>query len=172
MQLKSRILSELSRRTLKRIVDALEIDADRRSAEAMRAALTRSRRVAEETLLDHMLKEEIKGLCERLGLSAEGRRQELLDRVKSLHASVTRGLDDGSRIRSHKCGWVVVDPNGLFLADPHNAAWVMSARSKQMPPALFPTAAAAYLGWMRSLQVAEQRSPGPPAASSQSSRET
>ena len=48
MQLKSKILSVLERGTLKRIVNALNIEVDRRSAEAMRAALSRSRRVAAE----------------------------------------------------------------------------------------------------------------------------
>lgn len=157
MQLKSTILRLLSRRTLKRIVDALEIDVDRRSAEAMRAALSRSRRVTEEALLDHMLKEEIKALCGECGLSGDGRREELLERLKSLQDSVTQGLDDGSRIKSHKGGWVVVDRNGLFLADPSNATWVMSPRSKQMPAAVFPTAAAAYLAWIQSQEVAKGR---------------
>jgi hypothetical protein len=172
MQLKSTILPVLGRRTLKRIVDALEIDVDRRSAEAMRAALSRSRRVAEEDLLHHMLKEEIKVLCGEFGLSGDGRREELLERLKSLRDSVTQGLDDGSRIKSHKSGWVVVDRNGLFLADPHSATWVMSPRGKQMPPAVFPTAAAAYLAWIQSQEVAKGRTAWPPTERSQSAHGT
>jgi len=53
MQAKSTILRFLSRRTLKRIVDGLEFEVDRRSAEAMRAALSRSRKVAKENLLPY-----------------------------------------------------------------------------------------------------------------------
>ncbi len=157
MQAKSRILRLLSRRTLKRIVDAFEINVDRRSAKAMRAALSRSRRVAEESLLSYMLKEEVKALCGRLGLSVEGRREELLERVQSLRDSVAEGLDDGSRIRAHKGGWIV-NRGGLFLADPNNATWVMSLRVREIPPAVFPSAAEAYLAWMQSQDAAEDRS--------------
>ena len=158
MQSKSIILRLLSGRTLKRIVDALRIDVDRRSAEAMRAALSRSRRVVQDNLLPYMLTEEIKALCGRLGLPVDGRREELLERVKSLQDSVTEGLDDGSRIRSHKGGWGVVGRNGLFLADPNNATWVMSPNVKEIPPAVFPSAAEAYLAWMQSQAVARDRS--------------
>ena len=168
MQLKSTILRLLSRSTLKRIVGALEIDVDRRSAEAMRAALSRSRRAAEENLLHYMLKNEIRALCKSIGLSGEGRREELLERVKRLQDSVTQGLDDGSRIKSHKGGWVVVDRNGLFLADPNSATWVMFTRDKEMPSAVFPTAAAAYLAWMQSQEVANGRTQRRPAERSQS----
>ena len=153
---KSTILRVLSRRTLKRIVDALEIDVDRRSAEAMRAALSRSRRVTQENLVPYMLKEEVKALCGGLGLSVEGRREELLERVKSLRDSVTEGLDDGSRIRTHKGGWIV-NREGLFLADPNNATWVMSLRGKEIPPAVFPSAAEAYLAWTQSQEAAKDR---------------
>jgi hypothetical protein len=172
MQLKSEILSVLAPRTLKRIVDALDIDVDRRSAEAMRTALSRSRKVAGEDLLHHALKHEIRALCGRLGLSVDGRRAELLERVKTLQNSVTQGLDDGSRIRSHKRGWVVVDRNGLFLADPHSATWVMSARSSQIPPAVFPTAAEAYLAWMESREMAKGRTPRSPTEPSPSANGT
>jgi hypothetical protein len=172
MQLKSRILSVMGRRTLKRIVDDLEIDVDRRSAEAMRSALSRSRKVAAEDLLQYMLKAEIKALCAGFGLSRNGRREELLERLNSLQDSVTEGLDDGSRIKSHRGGWVVVDRAGLFLADPDSATWVMSARSKKMPPALFPTAAAAYLAWMQSQESAKDRTPRPSAEPGQTGRVT
>jgi hypothetical protein len=172
MQLKSTILRLLSRRALKRIVDALEIDVDRRSVEAMRAALSRSRRVAAEDLLHHMLKNEIRALCESIGLSGNGRREELLERLKSLRDSVTQGLDDGSRIKSHKGGWIVVDRNGLFLADPNSATWVMSPRDNEMPLAVFPTAAAAYLAWMQSQEVANGRTERRPAERSQSAHGT
>lgn len=172
MQLKSKILAVLGRRTLRRIVDAMEIDVDRRSAEAMRSALSRSRRVAADDLLPHMLKAEIRALCRGLGLSGDGRREELLQRLNSLQDSVTEGLDDGSRIRSHRRGWVVVDRSGLFLADPNSATWVMSARSKKMPPALFPTAAAAYLAWMQSQEAAKDRTARPSAQPGQTGRGT
>lgn len=168
MQLKSTILRVLSHRSLKRVVDALEIDVDRRSAEAMLTVLSRSRRVAEEDLLGQMVKDEIGILCEEYGLPKDGRRAELLQRLKSLRDCVTQGLDDGSRIKSHKGGWVVVDRNGLFLADPHSATWVMSPGGKEMPLAVFPTAAAAYLAWVQAQEVAKGRTSRPSTEQSHS----
>jgi hypothetical protein len=157
MQLKSTILSGLGLRTLKRIVDALEIDVDRRSVEAMRAVLSRSRKVTAEDLLGHMRKDEMKTVCEGVGLSGNGRRDELLERLRSVQNSITQGLDDGTRIKSYKKGWSVVDRHGLFLADPKSATWVISRHDKEMPPAVFPTAAAAYMAWMQSQEVAKGR---------------
>jgi hypothetical protein len=154
MQPKSAILAVLGFRTLKRIVDKSGIDASRRSIEAMRSALARSRKVTVDELLRHMRKDEIKAACERMGLSTAGRRDELLDRMKRVYDSVTVGLPDGSRIKSYKKGWAVVDRHGLVLADPESATWVMPSQNQDAPPAIYPTAAAAYLAWMRSQQVA------------------
>ena len=159
MQLKSTILPVLGRRTLKRVVDALEIDVDRRSAEAMRATLSRSRKVTGENLLHHMLKDEIRALCEGIGLPGAGRREERIGQLKHLLQSVTQGLDDGSQIKSRKGGWVVEDRNGLLLTDPSSATWVMSARAKEIPPAVYRTPAAAYLAWMQSKELAKDRNP-------------
>jgi hypothetical protein len=159
MQLKSTILPVLGPRTLKRAVDTLEIDVDRRSAEAMRATLSRSGKISAEDLLHHMLKDEIKALCEEIGLSGAGRREELMGRLKGLLQSVTQGLDDGSRIKSRMGGWVVEDRNGLLLADPSSATWVMSARAKEIPPAVYRTPAAAYLAWMQSNELANDGTP-------------
>jgi hypothetical protein len=159
MQLKSTILSGLGLRTLKRVVDALEIDVDRRSVEAMRAALSRSRKATVGDLLRCMRKDEIKAVCQLLGLPDNGRRNELLERVESVQGSVTSGLDDGSRIKSYKRGWVVVDRHGLFLADPKSATWVVSSHDKEMPPAVFPTPAAAYMAWLQAQEVAKSRIP-------------
>jgi len=50
MQLKSTILSGLGLGTLRQIVDKLEIDADRRSEEAMRTVVSRSRKVTVDGL--------------------------------------------------------------------------------------------------------------------------
>ncbi len=161
MQLKSIILSALGSRTLKQIVDKLEIDVDRRSAEAMRAVLSRSRKVTAEDLLRDMRKDEIKAVCVVVGLSGSGRREELAERLKRLQGSLAQGLDDGTRIKPYKRGWVVVDRHGLFLADPKSATWVMSARDKNMSPAVFPTPAAAYTAWMQSQEVAKGQTPLP-----------
>ena len=59
MKPKPAILSVLGRDDLKHIVDDLEIDGvDRRSVEAMRAKLSRARRVTAEDLLAYMRKDE------------------------------------------------------------------------------------------------------------------
>ena len=159
MKLKSAILSVLGLRPLKQIVDTLEIDVDRRSVEAMRAVLSRSRKVTAEDLLRNLRKDEIKAVCERLGLSGSGRQGELLERLKSVQDSVTQGMNDGTRIKSCKRGWVVVDRHGFHLADPQDATWVVPSHDKEMPPAVFPTPAAAYTAWMQSQEVAKGRKP-------------
>ena len=82
MKLKPTILSVLGRDDLKHIVDDLEIDGvDRRSVEGMRAALSRARRVKAADLLWYMQKGQIKQVCEVVGVSAKGKRDELVERL-------------------------------------------------------------------------------------------
>ena len=60
MKLKPAILALLDRHDLKRLVDDLGIaDVDRRSAEAMRAALARSHKAQPEMLLGYARKEQL-----------------------------------------------------------------------------------------------------------------
>jgi len=54
---------------------------------------------------------------------------------------------------------VVVDRHGFHLADPQDATWVVPSHDKEMPPAVFPTPAAAYTAWMQSQEVAKGRKP-------------
>jgi len=157
MQLKPTILSAVGLRTLKHVVDKLEIHVDRRSAEAMRAVLTRSRRATLADLLRYMRKDELSAACELLGLPNSGRREKLREQLERVEGSVTQGLGDGSRIKSYGRGWVVVDRHGLFLSDPKSATWVVSPKDRQMPAAVFPTPVAAYLAWMQSQQIAKDR---------------
>lgn len=82
MQLKPAILSILGRDDLKHIVDDLEIDGvDRRSVEGMRAALSRARRASVADLLWYMQKDQIKQVCELVGVSPKGKRDELVERL-------------------------------------------------------------------------------------------
>lgn len=82
MKLKPTILDALTRENLKRIVDDLGIDGvDRRSADGMRAALRRARRAKPETLLAHMRKDQIKEVCEVMGVSPKGKKDELIERL-------------------------------------------------------------------------------------------
>ena len=76
------MLEILGRDCLKDVVDELEIeDADRRSVESMRAAVSRSRRAKPELLADYLYEQDAKEVCEVLGVSSKGRRKVLLQRL-------------------------------------------------------------------------------------------
>lgn len=80
--LKPAILSLLSRDDLKLLVDDLGIEGiDRRSIDGMRSALSRSRKAAIEDLVEFLRKDELKAICEELGLPASGKRDELAHRL-------------------------------------------------------------------------------------------
>jgi len=82
MNLKSTVLSVLDREDLKRLLDAFDIDGvDRRNVQAMRSALTGSRRVSPEILLESLPKQNIQQVCDTLGLSRSGGRAELVERL-------------------------------------------------------------------------------------------
>jgi hypothetical protein len=70
---------------------------------------------------------------------------------------LTAGLENGSKIEACGDGWVVVDNLHSFLVDPEDAAWVVGDDDEDMPPTVFPTAAAAYKAWERSGEVAAAR---------------
>jgi type I restriction enzyme M protein len=82
MNLKATIVSALDRDDLKRLLDALNIDGvDRRNVQAMRSAITGSRRVSPEILLESLPKQIIQQVCGILGLSRSGGRAELVERL-------------------------------------------------------------------------------------------
>ncbi len=82
MTLKSTILSVLNRDAVKSILDALEIDGvDRRSVEAMRSTLSRSRRASPQVLLSYLRKEELQEVCEVVGVEPKGKKEELVGRL-------------------------------------------------------------------------------------------
>lgn len=86
MNVKRTILSILSRDALKHIVDDLEIDGvDRRSANAMREKLARSRKLSGEDLLRYLRKDELKSACEGMGLPTKGKRDDLVERLLNGH---------------------------------------------------------------------------------------
>lgn len=92
MKLKPAILEILARDDLKRILDDLEIDGvDRRSADAMRAALRKARRAKPDDLLGYMLKGQIQQVCEVVGVAAKGKRDELVGRLVNGVAEPKRG---------------------------------------------------------------------------------
>jgi hypothetical protein len=82
MKLKTAILYSLARQDLKQILDDLDIDGvDRRSADAMRTALDRTRRLSLEGLLGYLGKDALRGICQELGIPARGSRAELVQRL-------------------------------------------------------------------------------------------
>jgi hypothetical protein len=61
------------------------------------------------------------------------------------------------RVEARGDGWVVVDRLHSYLVDPENAAWVVGDDDEQMPPTVFPSAAAAYQAWRWSEEVGKAR---------------
>jgi hypothetical protein len=108
MRLKPAILSVLSRDDLKRLLDDLGIaEVDRRSVEAMRAALGRSHKARPEVILDYAGKEQVTEACRMLGVAANGRREEL---VKRLLGNGDEGRPDKGRRREGKMGDGLTEP--------------------------------------------------------------
>ncbi|MCU0872927.1 MAG: SAP domain-containing protein [Pirellulaceae bacterium] len=82
MKLKTAILYSLAREDLKQILDDLHLDGvDRRSADAMRMALDRTRRLSLEGLLGYLRKDALRAICQELGIPGCGRRAELVQRL-------------------------------------------------------------------------------------------
>lgn len=82
MKLKKAILDVMSRDQLKVFVDGLELDGvDRRSADDMAARLSRSRLATPERLLEGLLEDQVKEVCEAVGVSSTGRRGALVERL-------------------------------------------------------------------------------------------
>jgi adenine-specific DNA-methyltransferase len=82
MKLKHAILEAVPRDDLKQICERLEIDdVDRRSAEAMRARLSRLRRASPEVLLEFLQENEVKAVATAIGMNPTGRKNELVERL-------------------------------------------------------------------------------------------
>lgn len=76
MKLKHAIVQVMARDSLKAAIDELELDGvDRRSAEDMAARLSRSRAATPEVLLGVLGKQQVKDVCELVGLDSTGRRK-------------------------------------------------------------------------------------------------
>ena len=95
MQLKMAILHAMARDDLKQIANDLNLDGvDRRSVEAIRVALGKSRRLTLECLLGRLRKDALQAMCEELGLPTTGKRavltQRLLGNEESLPAKKSR----------------------------------------------------------------------------------
>lgn len=134
MSLKQAILSSFGRDDLKSLLDDLGIDGvDRRSVEAMRAKLGRSRSVSAETLLDGMRKDEIKQVCEDIGVPSAGTKQELIDRLMSNGSTSAKPAGNGKKTMSETSETKVTkEPkaarsNGTTLDLPALEQWLWDA---------------------------------------------
>ena len=88
MNLKREILGQMTRDQLKEVIEAFDFtDVDKRSAEAMRAKLSRAHRVTAAVLLEGLSEAEVKDLCDTLGVSSVGRRAALIERLLEPEAS-------------------------------------------------------------------------------------
>ena len=82
MKLKPAVLGVLGRDDLKAFVEMWEIDGvDKRSVEAMRAALSRSRRADVAVLLDSIREDAVKEVCDLVGVDRTGRKSVLVERL-------------------------------------------------------------------------------------------
>ena len=82
MKLKRAILEVMDHEALKAAVDSLGVaKVDRRSIMAMRSRLSRTRRATPEALLGKLGVADVRRVCERQGLSADGRKPALRERL-------------------------------------------------------------------------------------------
>ena len=82
MNLKKTILAVMPRDDLKAAIKAASLEqVDRRSVQAMRDALGRSRRVRPDALLAAMTEAQVKAVCERAGIDQKGRKSALIQRL-------------------------------------------------------------------------------------------
>lgn len=101
MNLKHAILSSFGRDDLKSLLDEHGIDGvDRRSVDAMRAQLERSRSVSVETLLGGMRKDKIRQVCEDIGVRSAGTKRELIDRLISNGSASMKSTGSGKKTMS------------------------------------------------------------------------
>lgn len=91
MNLKQALLAGIDKEHLKELCAELDLDADRRSADAMRAALASAKRAKPERLVEIMGVIELRSALDTLGLSLEGSRKDLAARLMA-----AGGRGDGS----------------------------------------------------------------------------
>ena len=64
--------------------------------------------------------------------------------AEQIEQTKTTGLEDGTKFEARGEGRVVVDSFFSYLLDPEDASWVVGDDDQEMPPAGFPTTAAAF----------------------------
>lgn len=84
MRLKPLVLAQFGRDELRDLIDLLKIEeADRRSADSMRRALSHSRRATLRELLPRLSEVRVKDVCDAAGVPSVGRKSALVERLLS-----------------------------------------------------------------------------------------
>ncbi len=84
MKIKHQILDILNRDTLKEVIDNLELeDVDLRSYEEMIDKISRAHSATPDLLLDYLTENQVKTICEEMGIDSTGRRYKLIKRLHS-----------------------------------------------------------------------------------------
>ena len=117
MNLKKTILAVMARDDLKAAVQAAGLDeADRRSVQSMREALSMSRRVKPVHLLDAMPEAQVKQVCERVGIDPTGRKNALIQRL--LNGKPTTAAEDAPTDDHAKSAEVLAQPTPVPFQPP------------------------------------------------------
>jgi len=81
MNLKHILLAALDKEQLKTLCDVFGLEADRRSADAMLAALKSAKRAKPEEIIEHLDVSQLRGLLAEAGESTEGKKADLVQRL-------------------------------------------------------------------------------------------
>jgi hypothetical protein len=108
MKLKQAVLQVMNRDQLKRATEELDIDGvDRRDRADMAARVSRKHHATPEFLLGFLSEEQVKEVCETIGLSSVGRRKgliEMLMAAEEADTEVSSASADGTATKATKAG--------------------------------------------------------------------
>ena len=86
MDVKTVILKHMDREVMRRVLadDLGRTGIDRRSPEAMRDMLAESSAATPKVMLEYLDVNEFREICHQLGISSEGGRWQVIDRIQAL----------------------------------------------------------------------------------------
>jgi DNA modification methylase len=133
MKLKEAALGVMQRDELKAIVQDYEIEGvDLRSREAMADALRATKRVRVDALLEYLGEQQVKAVCELVGVSATGRRRALIERLIETRQARLAARRQGDRDAANE-----EDDDQGPTAAPHDDApkpqWIEPPRAAGIP---------------------------------------
>jgi len=103
MKIKHQILDILNRDTLKEVIDNLELeDVDLRSYEEMIDKISRAHSATPDLLLDYLTENQVKTICEEIGIDSTGRRYKLIKRLHSYLKRKAKAKDIKEKKKSIK----------------------------------------------------------------------